>query len=245
MKYNKKYKTASKKKNQIHLSYRSKRRIKTAVKYGLVLTIGLFIGSAFVGSSTPSADGDTFLDKVSAAVDQVKTGLNTPSTYKYSVDVLSIKPDSIDGLETVYKYYEGIGNISTGRTEIKVDISDIELQISNNRDESITLDFVHHGIVYDDGSQENVFRDSFNFNVPSKYMYSNFLKNGEQFTLLPNANKVFHIPFNKIDRNRDPKLIIAYIENPTSLAKTYGDEMSRGKRNGDTKEFIIPLAPYL
>ena len=243
MKYNKKYKTASKKKNQIHLSYRSKRRIKTAVKYGLVLTIGLFIGSAFVGSSAPSADGDTFLDKVTTAIDQAKTELNNPLAYKYSVEILSIKPDSIDGYERNYYDLEGFGSISSGKTKIDVDISGIELQITNNRDESITLDFEHRGIVYDDGSQESILKDSSLLNVPSKYRQSDSLF-GEQFTLLPNANKVFHLPYYRIDRNRDPKLIISFVENPTGGVESYGDGISRGKRNGDTKEFIIPLEPY-
>ncbi len=244
MKYNKKYKTASKKKNLIHLSYRSKRRIKTAVKYGLVLTIGLFIGSALIGGSTPSADGDTILDKVTTAIDQVKTELTTPPAYKYSVDVLSIKPDSLDGYERNYYDMEGFGTISSGKTKIDVDISDIELQISNNRDESITLDYVRRGIVYSDGSQESILKDSSLLNVPSKYRQSDSLF-GEQFTLLPNANKVFHLPFYRIDRNRNPKLIISFVENPTGGVESYGDGISRGKREGNTKEFIIPLAPYL
>lgn len=236
MKYNKKYKTASKKKSPIHLSYRSKLKIKSAVKYGLVLTIGLFIGSAFVGSSTPSADGDTFLDKVSATLDQVKSGLNLPLAYKYSVDILSIKPDSVDVIEIDYTK-------SPLYIEKELDISDIEVQITNNRDESITLDFEHSGIVYGDGSQESILKDSHGLTLPSKYKQSS-IWTIKQFTLLPNAKKTFHLPFNRINRNMDPKLAISLVENPTGSVESSGDGMSRGKRKGDTKEFIIPLAPY-
>ena len=226
MKYSIQNKEASKKKSNLQLSYTSKLRIKNAVKYGLILTIGIFIGSALIGSSTPSTVGDTILDTVTNTINQVKT-VNIPpaSAYKYSVEILSIEPDSISG-------YEPDG------------ISDIELQITNNRDESITLDFERYGIVYNDGQQISLIKESWTRIIPSKYICSNILS-GDQFTLLPNGKNIVHLAFDKIDKNKDPKLIISFVENPTGKADSYGDEMSRGKREGNTKEFIIPLALYL
>lgn len=197
--------------------------------YGLILLSGLLIGNALITSGIPS--------------DLNKTNVLNKKA-PYSVEVLSIEPDSVNGYEKVYEEVEGLGNTCTGRAEKKFYLSDVEIQVTNNRDESITLDFNRRGIVHNDGTQESIFKKYIGSTLPSKYRQTGTVF-GEQFTLLPKAKKVFHMPFSRIDKNRDPKLILSFVENPTGDVENYGDEMSRGKRKGTTKEFIIPLGPYL
>lgn len=183
--------------------------------YGLIF----LIGSALITNGIPSM-----------SFNETIKGFNVQKS-PYSVEVLSIEPDSINGYEFEdSKLWKPI--------EKKFYLSDLEIQVTNNRDESITLDFNHRGIVYNDGIQESVFKKYTGSTLPSKYSQ-------RQFTLLPKAKKVFHMPFNRIDKSRDPNLIISFVENPTGSVESYGDEMSRGKRKGTTKEIIIPLEPYL
>ncbi|MDO9516933.1 MAG: hypothetical protein Q7J10_02680, partial [Methanosarcinaceae archaeon] len=215
----------------IAMKYSSKRKIKKITANLIIFAIGVLFAILFISNSSPLSDFE-LINETNSISSIFSSKLSSLYSGKYSVEVEGIEDDSIQ-----------ITSFQTGERSY-IDISNVILLITNNRDESIALSFDKIGIVYENGEQvgmhsgggllaSNSFTNKYLDRLDNHYLGS--------FTILPHGKQVFNLPFEKIDKERNPKFVINFIENPDIDVQVVNDLIPLIKKTGNEKEFVIPL----
>jgi len=196
---------------------KTKRDIKKAGAVIVILVIGVFAGAALFGDSGTSSQGEnrTFVQQIQESVSGTTSSIT--STYEpYTVQVIDVTDDMMYKEE----YY-------TKRKYNEISGTGVHISIKNNAGEILNTEIINFGIVYDDGTQQEAL----------EYYNSDFIGVGystlpEYIHLYPGAKEEYYFAFEKIDREKNPKLTIRFIKGRfTSDAQL------------DTK--TISLSPYL
>lgn len=214
----------------VSLRYSTKRKIKKIAINAIIFTLGVLFAILFISNSSSLANFE--LVNESDSISSIfSSKLSSLSSGKYSVEVEGIEDDSIQ-----------ITSLAGDRSY--KDISNVILLITNNRDESITLSFDKIGIVYENGEQMGMY--SGGGLLAPKSFTDKYLDRLDQqcmvsFTVFPHGKKIFNVPFVKINKERNPNLVINFIENPDIDVQDVGDLMPLIKKTGNEKEFVISL----
>jgi hypothetical protein len=209
------------------MRYRTKAKIKKALKILIPIAIILFVVYPLVNNSGTDNDSSIF-SELNDIIQNILSYIGLSDGY--SVDVTNIEDDSIEE----YSLYG---------SEQK-DIKRLTLVISNNQDESLTLSFKKHGIVYDDGEQIGMHTGGLmasSSDFTKRYLDSMDEEYYGYFTVFPQGKKTFYLAFNNIDMSRNPKLVISFIENPDIDIQDTGALLPSIKKTGYEKEFILDL----
>lgn len=151
---------------------------------------------------------------------------------KYNIEIIGVEGDS-------YK---------AGLMGSEKRISIVKLLIINNKDESLTMAFKKHGIVYEDGDQIGMLTGGLFDTIPcDKCLCFTDEEYIGTFTLLPHGKKSFNLCFSEIDNEKNPKLVISLLEDAELDVQGAGGDVftMTFEKKGKGKEFIIALKEYL
>lgn len=211
------------------MRYRTKAKIKKALKIVIPVVIILFVVYPLVNNSGTDSNS-SFFSEINDIIQNILSYIGLSDGY--SLDVTNIEDDSIEELS----FYG---------SEQK-DIKRLTLVISNNQDESLALSFKKHGIVYDDGEQIGMHTGGLmaSSDFTKRYLDSMDEEYYGYFTVFPQGKKTFHLAFSDIDMTRNPKLVISFIENPDIDIQDTGALLPSIKKSGYEREFVISLNNY-
>jgi len=194
---------------------KTKRQIKKAGAVIVILVIGVFAGAALFGDSgTSQGENRTFVQELQESISGATSTVT--STYEpYSVKVISVQDDMLYQVDWMGREYNEVSG------------TDVHIVITNNADEVLNTELINVGIVYNDGTQKEALKY-----YQSSLLGVSYSSVTEYINLYPSAQKECHIAFEKIDRDKNPKLSLRFVDGRFTPDAGYTNK-------------VIDLSPYL